>query len=1331
MSVAQGILTATGGMTSPRRGGGPPDGQAVRGGLRRPATSTPRRRRMKVGGRTLKEGDSISIDGATGEVILEELPTSPSEVLQVVAGTLKAEKSPLYRKFEKLLGWADEVRRLGIRANADIPRDAKVAFAFGARGIGLCRTEHMFFAEDRLPHVVKMILSAARGQKGLDLDAAAEGAAGGGARARRPARSARSSPRSQKEYGKVDQGLHGRPRRSCCPCSARTSPGLFKEMHGTPVTIRTLDPPLHEFLPKREELMVAGRHPRARRARRRTARRSRSSRRMLRAVEELHEFNPMLGHRGCRLGITYPEITRMQARAIFEAAAPGGQEGHAGEAGGHDPARRPRGGAAAPEGDRARGGGGGAGRKASGVEYLVGHHDRGPARAPSPRTRSPRRRSSSPSAPTTSPRWASASAATTRASSSAYYHRARHPGEGPVRVPRRAAAWGSSSRSACRRAAQAKPGAQDRGLRRARRRSGVHPLLPRGRARLRLLLALPGAHRAPGRGAGPAGEAGRGLTPATDADLLPVRRRAHRAAQEFKPESLRRRPGGAPLDRPRGPDGQGSDDPRGPVPLPSPGHRGLPVRGPPSQGGRLRGVHLRDRARHPLRRPHRPVHHPRAGHLPGPELPGHPPQRPHALDHRHPRPVQQGPAGRLAPRACDFLLHQILDQMFDHYFPSLDAIEDKIQLVQVEVFENPSRETLDRIFALKKDVMQLRRICLPQREIVNRLARADFKVISAARRRLLPRHLRQPLPHRGGVVSRTRTWCRARMDAYLTAVSNRLNETMKRLTVISAILMPLTVITGVYGMNFELHARAAVAVRLPLRAGSHGRWSSGGLLIWFKRKKHGSEPDRVQRLPDDLVNKIAAGEVVERPASVVKELLENALDAGAAHRRRSRSRRGGKTLIRVRDDGYGHGPRRTRDAALERHATSKLRELDDLQRVATHGFRGEALPSIASVSHLVLRTRSEARRRRHRGRGAPRPARCTSRDAGHPARHHGRGARPVRRRARAPQVPARGRAPRPSHVAEAVTLLAPGAARTSASPCARPAATVDPGPAGGRRCAARVYQLFGGHVLDDLVAGGRRRGLGARARLRRAPRPPSARRAPDAAPVRERPRRCATARSRARWPRPIARTGVRDPRGEALLFLEVPPHMVDVNVHPAKTEVRFAEPRTVWRAVRAARCGRRCRRGRGASSARPRVRGRGAGRGGRDLRDGARRRPSGAARGRRWNGRTAPLAGGAAGRRRSWSRAAHRPRPAPQHLHRGHRRRGPDPRRPAHGPRARALRGADRRARAATRVESQMLLVPVVLTLPPRLRPVLEAQPGDAARARLRRRSRSAATPCA
>jgi pyruvate,orthophosphate dikinase len=250
-------------------------------------------------------------------VLFGELATSPSEVIQVVSGKLKPERSPLYGKFEKLLSWADEIRRLGIRANADIPRDAKVAFAFGARGIGLCRTEHMFFAEDRLPLVVKMILSAGRGQRGLDLTRGLE------ARIKQARRGQAGELRRElaavrREYGKAIADYTGALTK-LLPMQRADFAGLFREMHGFPVTIRTLDPPLHEFLPKREELMVRVATLKAEGGKRNKAAIGRLER-LLRAVEELHEFNPMLGHRGCRLGITYPEITRMQARAIFEAA---------------------------------------------------------------------------------------------------------------------------------------------------------------------------------------------------------------------------------------------------------------------------------------------------------------------------------------------------------------------------------------------------------------------------------------------------------------------------------------------------------------------------------------------------------------------------------------------------------------------------------------------------------------------------------------------------------------------------------------------------------------------------------------------------------------------------------------------------------------------------------------------------------------------------------------------------------------------------------------------------------------------------------------------------
>ncbi|HXY38600.1 MAG TPA: pyruvate, phosphate dikinase [Vicinamibacteria bacterium] len=316
MSVAQGILTATGGMTSHAAVVGRQMGKPSVVGCGALDINA-KAKTIKVAGKVIKEGDPISIDGSTGEVMLAQVPTMPSEVIQVVQGQLKPERSVLYQKFAKLLGWADEVRRLGIRANADIPRDAKVAFAFGARGIGLCRTEHMFFAEDRLPYVVKMILAAARGQRGLELTARlkarladAKGSSGKEIKA--------ELDKVKKEYGKYIEDYTSALKK-LLPMQRADFAGLFKEMHGSPVTIRTLDPPLHEFLPKREELMVEVAVLKAK-GEKKNARVIAQKEKLLRAVEELHEFNPMLGHRGCRLGITYPEITRMQARAIFEAA---------------------------------------------------------------------------------------------------------------------------------------------------------------------------------------------------------------------------------------------------------------------------------------------------------------------------------------------------------------------------------------------------------------------------------------------------------------------------------------------------------------------------------------------------------------------------------------------------------------------------------------------------------------------------------------------------------------------------------------------------------------------------------------------------------------------------------------------------------------------------------------------------------------------------------------------------------------------------------------------------------------------------------------------------
>jgi DNA mismatch repair protein MutL len=316
---------------------------------------------------------------------------------------------------------------------------------------------------------------------------------------------------------------------------------------------------------------------------------------------------------------------------------------------------------------------------------------------------------------------------------------------------------------------------------------------------------------------------------------------------------------------------------------------------------------------------------------------------------------------------------------------------------------------------------------------------------------------------------------------------------------------------------------------------------------------------RIARLPDDLVNKIAAGEVVERPASVVKELLENALDAGAASVS-VEIEAGGKSLIRVRDDGCGMG-REDAEAALERHATSKLRALEDLQALGTHGFRGEALPSIASVSELLLRTRDDSgpagtEVQVRQGKKA------TVRDAGHPRGTTVEvrdlfGAVPARRKfLRADSTEA-------AHVADAVALLAlarpgTGFSLTSGGRTVIRAPAVD-----GLR--ARIYQIYGATVLEDLVAvdGGEAwaRVSGFVSRPDR-PTPPRAtlRLFVNGRPVRDR----ALAKAVLEAYRAAA---AGDRRPEAFLFLEVPLHMVDVNVHPAKAEVRFADPATVFRAV--------------------------------------------------------------------------------------------------------------------------------------------------------------------
>jgi len=276
MEVAKGILTSRGGMTS--------HAAVVTRGMGKCCVAgagdidiSEKMREMKVKGQTFKEGDWLSLDGTTGRVIKGKLGTIPA-----------SSDDPELHKF---MEWADPHRTMKVRANADIPRDAVQARAFGAEGIGLCRTEHMFFGEKKIGHMRTMILA-----------------------------------NNEKDRRAALKKL--------LPLQREDFAGVFKAMDGLPVTIRTLDPPLHEFLPRREDLMVdialLSRYSAKQKKELVTKYKDygvkgvgdlkKALPPLLARVEQLHEFNPMLGHRGCRLGITYPEITEMQARAIFEAA---------------------------------------------------------------------------------------------------------------------------------------------------------------------------------------------------------------------------------------------------------------------------------------------------------------------------------------------------------------------------------------------------------------------------------------------------------------------------------------------------------------------------------------------------------------------------------------------------------------------------------------------------------------------------------------------------------------------------------------------------------------------------------------------------------------------------------------------------------------------------------------------------------------------------------------------------------------------------------------------------------------------------------------------------
>jgi pyruvate,orthophosphate dikinase len=258
LAVSKGVLTSRGGMTS--------HAAVVARGMGIPCVVgcesiriNEEKKQFFAGGVIIRERELITINGETGEVILGSAPMIEPE---------------LTGEFAEFMKWADGIRKLKVRTNADLPKDAATALKFGAEGIGLCRTEHMFFASDRVNLVQEMIMAPSREEREYYLD--------------------RLLPMQRSDFKHI-----------------------FEIMQGLPVTVRTLDPPLHEFLPKREDLLLEIHDLKSQPEQ---ADKLKQKQALLARVEELLEFNPMLGHRGCRLGITYPEITRMQAKAIFEAA---------------------------------------------------------------------------------------------------------------------------------------------------------------------------------------------------------------------------------------------------------------------------------------------------------------------------------------------------------------------------------------------------------------------------------------------------------------------------------------------------------------------------------------------------------------------------------------------------------------------------------------------------------------------------------------------------------------------------------------------------------------------------------------------------------------------------------------------------------------------------------------------------------------------------------------------------------------------------------------------------------------------------------------------------
>jgi len=429
MIAAEGILTAKGGVSSHAALVARQMGKVCICGASALEIQY-RRKTLAVGGKTYKEGDWFSIDGTTGKVYEGRIETTPSEIiLGLIKNNKRAQKTEKFKMFQQLMDWCAKVTKLEVRTNADTPAQTKNAVAFGAVGIGLTRTEHMFFEGERIDAMREMILAD-----------------------------------NEEDRRKALKKL--------LPYQRRDFSGIFRALKGKPATIRLLDPPLHEFLPHTEEQQ-----------RELATKMGVRLKFVKQRVSQLHEFNPMLGHRGCRLGIAYPEITEMQARAIFEAAA-------AVKKSGGERNRPPRG----------RRGHGQEGRE---VQIHGRHHDRGAPRRPDRRPDCRDRRVLQLRHQRPHPD-RSGRESRRHGQLPGGLHRERHLSAQPVRHSRQGGR-GPVDGDRRRKRPQDTPGHQARHLRRTRRRPRVGEVLPQARPRLRLLLALPRPRRPPRRRPGRVG----------------------------------------------------------------------------------------------------------------------------------------------------------------------------------------------------------------------------------------------------------------------------------------------------------------------------------------------------------------------------------------------------------------------------------------------------------------------------------------------------------------------------------------------------------------------------------------------------------------------------------------------------------------------------------------------------------------------------------------------------------------------------------------------------------------------------------------------------------